>query len=183
MKIKKLSPLLLKVAILGTVDFFCVIILLWLLSNLPVKADKLRNLQTLKRKATLVNLGSVEQEIMANKDKTDKLKAIFPDETGLLNFVQEIDKLKSEGVVRHFSFVSNKAIKDKTKYYGLPLAIEFRGSWQQIDLVLGKMQSFPFLIRPVNIEIREQEENLVNLKYGGVLYVDESFYPAPTSER
>lgn len=175
-KPKNQAKFLVKAAILGVINIICVLFLIWLLTALPKKADKLKNLRTLKHKAALVNLGTIESEIMVNKTKTNKLKMLFPDEVGLINFVKEIDKLKSEGRVTHFSFVSDKVIKDKTQAFGLPFIIELHGGWAEIDLTLREIEKLPFLIRAVDIEIRELPQEAIRLKYGGVLYVDESFY-------
>lgn len=173
----KPSSLLLKVAILGIADLLCIMILIWLLTRLPEKAGELKNLRSLQRKASVENAAVIEKEIMLSQVKTDKLAALFPDEAGLINFVKEIDRLKSGGIATHFSFASNKVVKDKTGVLGLPLLIEFRGSWSEVDTALQKVQELPFLIRAVNVEVRQlPESEFINLRYGGVLYVDESFY-------
>ena len=174
---RKQSSLFVRIVILAIIDLLCIIILVWLLSKLPEQAEELRGLRSLQYKASLGDIKAIEKEIATKQEKTDKLNTFFPDEIGLIDFVKEIDKFKNEGIVTNFSFVSDKVVKDKTRVLGLPLVIEFRGNWPEVDKALQKIQKLPFLIRAVNIEVKKiPDSESINLKYGGVLYVNESFY-------
>lgn len=167
---------LINVAILGTINLLCVLIIVLLLGILPQKAEELKNLRSLNiQNASQLDTDSLEFEILDSQTKVEKLKALFPDDTGLLEFIKEIDKLKTEGLVTNFSFTSNDPVKDKTKFSGLPIVIEFKSSWIQIDSALKRLEALPFLIRAINLEIREAGEGLIILKYGGILYVDKTF--------
>lgn len=174
---KRKSGFLMQITVFGAVDLICVLMLIVLLRFLPRKAEEIKNLRSLGLKAAIqTDVKKVEAEIAGSKLKTDKLKAFFPDENGLIDFVKEIDKLKKEGVVTHFSFVSNSVVLDKTKLEGLPMVIEFRGNLSQVDQALQKLQEAPFLIRAINVQIKkEADKDSFDLKYGGILYVSETF--------
>ena len=107
-------------------------------------------------------------------EKITRLQTIFPNDTGIVNFVKEIEKLKAGGIVRGISFVSQEAVRDKTKALGIPFVIELEGSWADIDATLTTIQKLPYLFRAVTVETNINEEGIVNYKYGGFLYVDES---------
>lgn len=176
-KTKIQSGLLIKIAILGFFDLICFVVLLWLLNQLPVKAENLKKLNNLKIKNLSSNTSTIESEIMVNKTKSEKLQVLFPDETGLVNFIKEMERLKSEAVIADFSFVSNKVLKDKTGLYGLPFTFELRGKKETLGQALAKIDKLPFMTRAVDIEIKklDEEEGFI-FKFGGLLYVDESFY-------
>jgi len=158
-------------------NFVFVIALAFILSKLPERAKELKNLINQELQAEkaggeqLVNL-----EIENTKEKTGKLESLFPDERGLVDFVRDLDELKTQGFITNFNFASKEPIKDKTGLYGVPVIIEFRGNWIQIGEGLLRLQNLPFLFRAVKIETEfKPEESVIQLKYGGFLYVHENF--------
>lgn len=171
------SSLFGQVALLGLIDIICVLALVLLLVILPQKAAELKRLKSLQLKAaSKPSTDLILAEIGSAKQKSEKLEKAFPDEIKLLEFVQAIDELKTEGVITHFSFVSNNVVKDRTGLMGLPLVIEFAGSGSKVDYALRKVQQLPFLLRAVTVEVKQKgQEELINLKYGGILYVDKDF--------
>lgn len=147
---------------------------LFLLRQLPIRAKEFKQVRNAsistgtKSKTEIAGL-----EIEASKEKADKLSDIFPDEGGLIGFVREVDILKEEGLVTRFAFASDKAVRDSTGNFGIPVIIEFRGTWAQVGQGLSRLNEIPFLLRAISIEAeRGGEENLVVFKYGGFLYVD-----------
>ena len=58
-----------------------------------------------------------------------------------------------------------------------PFIMKFEGTWENIDKDLQKIQKLPFIVRAVtiNIEISEKVPGSVILRYGGFLYVNETF--------
>jgi len=175
-KPKNKEGLLIKVTILSIANLFCLGGLLFLLLNLSEKAQEVKILRNTSLASLQLDTDALRIELSNNKPKLDKLFALFPaTESDLLEFINEIDKLKSEGLVTSFSFASNRPVKDRTGFGGLPIIIEFRGSWNQIDWGLKRLESLPFMIRAINLEIRQLSEGEVSLKYGGILYVDEKF--------
>ena len=172
-KKKKLIPASLFVVILNVV----LIILTFLISTLvPKRSDELKTIKNkeLDAKASR-NVQVSDLEIGSIAEKVDKLYSIFPDDVGIVNFVKEIEKLKAGGIVKGISFVSQEAVKDKTKSLGTPFIIEMEGTWADIDTVLTAIQKIQYLFRVVTIEAKINEEGVVNFKYGGFLYVDETF--------
>ena len=84
-----------------------------------------------------------------------------------------------DGVLVGFNFANKEAIKDVSGYYGIPIAIEFSGSWEGIVRDLERFEKLPYLMRPIKAEVNtipdEDNKNVINFKYGIFLYVDESF--------
>jgi hypothetical protein len=167
----------LKDIILGVLNLVFVVSLVVLLGRLPGKANefkRLRNESLDTAAKSSIEIAGLELE--ASRKKADKISAFFPDDAGLIDFVNQIDVLKEEGLVSRFSFTSEEAIRDRTGYYGIPVFIEFSGTWSQVGVGLQRVQNLPYLLRAVSIETTvKPEENLVEFKYGGFLYVDESF--------
>jgi hypothetical protein len=164
-----------KYLVLGVINLMLIVILVVILSKLPSSASKLNRLREISLGMAIKTETEIaESEIQSSKEKTDELTAAFPNEEGLVEFVREIEKLKEEGVVKDFSFTSKEVVRDKTGFLGTPVVIEFSGSWSQIDAGLQKLQSLPILFRAVRIEAEKTSETLIDLKYGGFIYVDES---------
>lgn len=163
--------------VIGTLNVIFLVGLFFLLSKIPANAKKL---QVLNQNAFVVSTVTEEQlqqfDLEDNKENIEKIKAIFPDEDGVLDFVSEIEKLQDEGTVIGYSFVSKDPVSDKTKVQGFPVVIDMRGTWEDIGDDIQKIQKLPYLFRPVNIEaLEDPEDNIVEFSYGGFIYVDESF--------
>ncbi len=161
---------------LGLVNLVFVVLLIIFLGKLPARAKELRRVKSEDlsnvAKSTIEIAG---MEVEGSREKVQELEKLFPDEEGLLGFVREIDIFKEAGVIFSFSFASEKYVRDKTGYHGIPFVVEFQGTWDQISEGLDKFQALPFLFRAVSIETEVLgEEGLIRFRYGGFLYVDES---------
>lgn len=163
--------------ILAVANVAILVSLIFLQGQLLKRADELKKVRA--EDLGLAQGSEVEvvsTDLAANKEIKEELSSLFPDESGLVNFVREMERLKTEGVVTSFSVASQDAVRDKTGHFGIPVIIEFRGSWAQIDNDLQRLQSLPYFIRAVKLETRpdETESGVINLRYGVFIYVDES---------
>ncbi len=163
------------VVVLG-INLVGIITLMIILGKLPAKAAELKGLKNsilTVEQSSEVNFADLE--LKSNKELAEKLLVLYPDEVGLINFVQEIEKLKKQGIVTNFSFANQTPVRDRTKYLGIPIAIEIKGNWHQISDVLVDLQELAYLFRPVSMSTQPDSENgLIKVRYGGFLYVDES---------
>lgn len=163
------------VVVLG-INLVGIITLMIILGKLPAKAVELKGLKNsilTVEQSSEVNFADLE--LKSNKELAEKLLVLYPDEVGLINFVQEIEKLKKQGIVTNFSFANQTPVRDRTKYLGIPIAIEIKGNWHQISDVLVDLQELAYLFRPVSMSTQPDSENgLIKVRYGGFLYVDES---------
>lgn len=158
------------------INILCAAFFLFLLKIMPKKALELNQLRNQSLKMSeQENPDVLANQLQLVQPQMTQIEAVFPDEIGILSFVKEIDKLKKEEVITRFSFVSDKPVKDKTKLLGLPIVIEFKGDLSQINKGLEKVRDLPFLIRAINIQLNKNADGLLELKYGGILYVSESF--------
>lgn len=166
----------LKDLILALVNLSFLVFLMVLIGMLPKRAIEFRQLRNAYVIASAKSeIEIAELEIERSRQKADELINLFPDEAGLADFAKEMDKLKEQGLISSFSFASERAVRDQTGYFGVPIVIRFQASWSQIGQGLGQIEELPFVIRVVSIESsRIPEGNLVDFKYGGFLYVDES---------
>lgn len=174
-----------KDVILNIVNLISIILLITILIRFPEKSKELKALriEDLKNESNAVfEFG----EIDASREKSKDLQKLFIDDSGIVDFVNEVEKLKTEGsAISKVSFATPKALKDKTGNLGLPVVIEFRGSWEAIDRDLQKIDKLSFLTRPVKIEILKPKldsaatestnSNVVEFKYGLILYVNDQF--------
>jgi hypothetical protein len=163
-----------KELILVVIDIFSIVALFVLLSQLPHAAEELRQ----ARIASTKDDASVTFEydkVISRKVDIDKLSSLFLDDTGVVSFVNAVEKLKGEkSAIQKVTFTSQKAVKDRTGNYGLPVVIEMTGTWDQIGTDLEKLQVLPFLYRPVTFESKPNLSNPANfdVKYGILLYVN-----------
>ena len=171
-----LSNLLVKAAILALINLAAVVGIIYLAKQLPIKAAEVNRLRSEQLSIGAKNADLIKKDIEENKDKSDKLLALFPDDSGLVNFANELDKIRKEGKVTGFSFANNEAVKDKTGSLGIPVLIELKGTWPEIDNDLIKVQNIPFLLRAIEIDAAPAvEEGQVDFRFGGFLYVSQSF--------
>lgn len=176
LKSKEKSRLLNRITIFGVINLICLILIFVIIGELPEKALELKNLinsQVKAEESKRVNISDLE--IQSNREKADKIQNLFPDDSGLIDFIKLIENRKEQGSVVNFSFASQEPVRDGTANLGIPVVIEFRGTWQEIDRDLQEIQSSAYLFRPITIEAKPRiEENVIEFMYGGFLYVDES---------
>ena len=175
---KRTKSIWIKDIVLAILNVGFVIGLIYLLNRLPTRANEVKSLRS---NAQLVNTAGENTEILQfeldlTAEDYEKLQDLYPDEERLLSFVDEIENLRTNGTVVGFTFASKDPVVDKTKNLGLPIIIDMEGSWEAISQDIQTIQALPFLFRPVTFDAEEdREDNVVKLKYGGFLYVDESF--------
>lgn len=170
--VKKDRPYRRRDIFLNVINLILLLVLIVLLGKLGDKADQLKK----ARSEQTINTSLVSLDVV----KIDKyypmalsLEKLFLDEEGIVNFVNDVEKLKSDqsSIVR-VSFTSQKPIEDKTKNYGVPVIIEMRGNWGQFANDIAGIRSLPYLFRTVKIDVEPlEEEGLLELEYGGILYV------------
>ncbi len=165
-----------KDVLLAVVNIIFLVVTVVLLGMLPQRGAEFKKLRTVFIQASEKSEVEIAKlEIDASSEINDSLAALFPDEAGLVEFAKEIDKLKEEGLVTSFSFASEKAVRDQTGQFGVPIVIIIEGSWSQVGDAMQKLQGLPFMLRAVSIDAeRVSESNLISFRYGGFLYVDES---------
>jgi len=159
-------PLSRRDILLGLVNFVFLILTLFILYNFPAKAEELRK----KKEEEYMVWKSMQidsLEIERGKGKAKEMENLFLDEAGIADFVNKISSIAT------VSFASPKPIKDRSGNLGIPIILEFSGSWEEIDSVLRKIDSLPFLFRVIKIEAEKKEDSLIKFKYGIILYVSD----------
>lgn len=166
----------LKDTVLAVVNITFIIILIYLLQQMPSKAKEINSLRSTSITSKSVGTGEVQFfDLDTNKEKIEALTGVFPDEDKLLQFVAAIEEIRDTGSVVGFTFGSENPVLDKTKNLGLPIRIDLRGSWEEISRDIERIQKLPYLFRPVTFDAQElPQEGYVEVKYGGFLYVDKS---------
>jgi Tfp pilus assembly protein PilO len=165
-----------KIIILGIGDVLAILFLIMLFGRMQLLANDIKKMRSEQVKLTPVNIDTIRKELVEAQEKNKKLEALFPDEVGLVNFVNEIDAIKEDKILTGFSFANNVPLKDKLGYSGLPVLLRFKGSLSEINNALAKVQALPYLLRPIDIKISSQEATgSAILDYGGLLYVNENF--------
>lgn len=161
--------------ILGFINLVTIILLIVFLVKLPEKSTDLKKLKVEQLKGESASLLPIS-EITAARDKANEIESLFLDQSGIVGFVDEIEKLKVEGSsIQKVSFASQKPIKDKTGFSGVPVVIEMRGSWEAIGTDLQKIESLPYLFRAASVDAATIPDNpgVIDFKYGGFLYVND----------
>jgi len=160
---------------LGIINLICIVFLIILLTKLPAKARELQKLRLedlRNQENPVVGLGNIE----AQKIKVQELENLFLDETGVVKFVGDVERLKSENpAIQKVTFANQKAVKDKVGLSGVPIIVELSGDWTSIGKAIGSIQALPYLFRPVNVSSKPslEDPNVILFDYGGILYVND----------
>lgn len=166
-------PLSSKDIILGIINLVTIVFLIIILARFPKKALDLKAL----RNESLIEGPKVtfeNTEIGTYKEKANALNGLFLEESGVVDFVSEIEKIRAKGrSIVKVTFTSQKAIQDRTQNFGVPIVIEMKGTWESIGQDLEDIEKLPFLFRSATIEILplEEDTSVVSFKYGVLLYV------------
>lgn len=172
---KKRFPLSTREIILVTINTFSVIFLIVLLIQLPAKAEELKKLRLAEAKDETATAFEFDK-VQSKKEDYEKLKSLFVDESGIVRFVNEVEKFKGpDSSVQKVTFTTQKAVKDRSGNYGIPVIIEMTGSWEKIGKDMERIQILPFLFRPATFESKPtlDKPNSIDVRYGVFLYVKE----------
>lgn len=170
------KPFTSKDIILGSVNFLSVVFLIFLLMKLPSIALELKGLREESVRNSQGNILSVNSEDSIKK--SGELKKLFLDDFGVVNFTVDIEKLKAVSpAIKRVTFTSQKPIKDRLGFSGVPAVIVLEGNWNSIGQAMNAIESLPYLFRPVSIksEVSKEDPSVIVLNYGGILYVGEQF--------
>ena len=179
-KVSILKPgLLVKAAALALVNLVAVSGIIIIVSRLDSKAQEIKRLRSVQLTASKGGEAhsALRAEVEAAEEKRSELIKYFPNSEGLITFVEEIDKLKAEGILVGFSFANEVPVKDKTGALGLPVVFELSGNWEQVGATIQKIMSLPYMLRAILFEAETSPEDptLVQVKFGSFLYVDKTF--------
>ncbi len=165
-----------KTSLLLIGDALAIIALIVILVKLGNTATQVQNTRTELARYTPVNTEAVKTELGKIKDQESSLKSTFPKEIALVDFINNVSNLKSDNILKNFSFPSDNVVKDKTGFSILPVLFNFQGSIADINTSLKKLSDLPYLIRPADYKLTISEaSNSATLDYGGYLYTDENF--------
>ena len=168
---RKIKPWIILLAINLLMFASCI----YLVTALPKKAQALNKARSDEQRVKeSKNVDVTGLEYKPTKDNVDKLNSFYPEESGVIKFIEDVERLKNDGVIKDFSLVGQNAVKDKTGGYGLPFIVSVQGSWENINTGLQALQNLPYLIRAINIEARIVDEGVTDFKYGGFLYVSDN---------
>ncbi|KKU12350.1 MAG: hypothetical protein UX19_C0002G0057 [Candidatus Woesebacteria bacterium GW2011_GWA1_45_8] len=178
-KVNILKPgVLMKAAALAVINLIVVAGVVFLMGKIQTKAQAVKRLRSIQVGVVRGDaFSALKTDVEEAEAKTKQIIEYYPGSQGLIDFVGEIDKLKAEGLVTGFSFANEEPIKDRTGSLGLPVLIEIKGNWSQIDSALSRVMGLPYLLRPIRVDAQPQEEEpgLIQFKFGGFLYVDKNF--------
>ena len=171
------STILKKTPIVLIGDFLAIIFLIIILVRMQSVADQIKTVRSESASFTPVNIEAVKAEILKTKDTQTKLKLVFPKELELVDFINRINAIKSDAVLKNFSFPSDNIVRDKGGNIGLPILLSFSGKIDDINASLQKVNDLPFIIRAIDfkLSVSPDSSGSASLDYGGFLYVNENF--------
>ena len=167
---------IIKVVALNIGSLGIVFVTLFLMSKLPAKAEKIKELRNQKIvKNEQVDIAFLMAGLEGNKETLDFINTYFADEEGLLKFYLAIDELRREGTLQKFVPLSGTPVKSSNQAMGYPIAIELKGSRELVNTAYLKILNLPFLIRPITFKYEVlTEESAVRLSLGVMLYTNET---------
>lgn len=159
--------------VLLLVNLASLVSLFFLLYKIPILVADFKKLENeLNTMSENPELGNVQ--IDQNRSKLEKINSSFLEKTNIVNFVNDIETIKTEGTsISKVTFTSETPVRDKTGNLGYPVVIEFSGNWDRISEDLYEIEKLQYLFRPVRLESQKSltEEGVILLRYGGILYV------------
>jgi hypothetical protein len=163
--------------VLGIVNLLSIVLLVFILVDLPKKARELRDLRinVAKNQIASPTYTKIPEDA---KVKSAELEKLFLDDFGVINFAVDIEKLKAESpAIKKISFTSPKPVKDRLGFTGIPAVITIEGNWLELSKALYLIEKTPYLFRPVNIKagVNKENKNVIVLHYGIFLYVGDKF--------
>jgi hypothetical protein len=162
--------------ILGIINIISIVLIVFLLFKLPQKAIEYQA----EKVTHIKNQVSPQSEfgnIGEDSEKATKLDSLFLDESGVVRFVSDVEKLKvNYPAISKVTFASPKAVKDEMGLFGIPVTIELKGGWDTFGPALEKIQGLPYLFRPISINVGplKEDPSVLVLDYGVFLYIDEN---------
>ena len=171
-----LGNLLIRAAILAFINLVGVAGIIYFDRSIAKKAIEVKNLRSEQIGLSNQNSEVIRNSIEQYQKKGEVLAQVFPNDAGLVDFANELDRIRKEGKIVGFTFVAEEAVKDKTGSLGIPVLIEIKGTWAEIDTDLRKIQALPFLLRAIQVEAGPAlEEGQIDFTFGGFLYVGKDF--------
>jgi hypothetical protein len=132
-------------------------------------------IKTLRTESVRIQSGStnetIDQILASQKNDIDTIESFVPDEDHVVDFIQVLDDLKGNGIIKDFSFASDDLVKDTLGQMVLPFYIELTGGYDAYIQGITRINSLPFLTRIVTVEYRTNETTGNSARIGGVLYV------------
>ena len=149
-------------------------------------SEKAVAIQTLRTQIISTEM-SEQDKIILNEVLEDTivereaLKAAFPDEEQMLNFIQMIDDIKTSGVeVISFSVDSDVPTKVGRNPSFLPISLLLKGTDADVDAALDKIVDSPYFINPVAMaKTWDPNKDVVTIQTQFYLYVSDTFSKNP----
>lgn len=162
-------------AIVAVINMLSIVGILLILANLDKAAQKLSETRSTNIAAQQQSEGKVLQDdLQTHISDINRLHDLFLNDEGLLRLIDNIDSLKSQGVISNFATASNNLAEDAHGYPGIAVTIELQGSQDQINQSWRQIQSLSVIISPVVLEITKTGDDNYFYKFGGFLHVDEA---------
>ncbi len=152
------------------------ITLLWFLPQQRQEAIKTRS-EIFANNLQMQSAQKLVTDLSASKEEIDKVEKILPTKSQLLSIIQEIETLKEQATIQHFSFEGEIPQKDKNGNFFLPITLVLEGTVSEISAALSQLQRKPHLytITQSRVEIPSGLSEKVVIFLNVRLYVKEAF--------
>jgi len=117
-----------------------------------------------------VDVEVLRGDLMRKAEDEQTLEGAFVDDTGLLQFVQDVGAMQAQGLVSGFNFLSNEAVTESTGNRAIPFQVQFSGDVSLINSGISSFENLPYLIRAKEMEISVGEQ--ITVLYIGYIYVE-----------
>lgn len=167
----------LKNVIFNVVNVVLLVILFFILNNIPKVATTVKQLRSESIVAQEeADISILSSELKRYQEKIDEVNSKFTNEDKFINFLQEVENIKRDGVLGEFSFPVSQTVKDSNGNFGFPVSFVFQGSQEQINSEVLRLLNLDFLIKPINVEVEVSSgSEIITLRMGSFLYVNEEF--------
>lgn len=144
-----------------------------MLTIISKQAEELRTLKIAQINSDAkTNVKIIEDELSKLEEKYSKTLSVFPTSDTILDFINQKEELKAKGVVSDFAFAGEEIVKDKLGLPGFPVLVQARGDQAKLNAAIEAINSLPFIIREVKVEVTKDASGSYVLRYGGFLYTE-----------
>lgn len=163
----KISKTLFKIIVVNALNGLIVLAIIYLAPQIEKVASEVKTKSSESLARQQVSSSAVLQsEIDRNKESIEKIRSKLSGEKTVIAFLADLDKLRSEGVVTASEFPTTQEIVDKQKLVGFPVSLTFRGDLNTINSSWQKVNSLPYLLRPVTVDVLlEDGQNTITIGY------------------
>lgn len=182
---KRASRVVVKIVAANVVNVVLLVALFYILGQLPVVARKIKELRNTQLAAQeSADVAVINAELARFADKIDTLTGLRASDREFIEFIEQITSLKSEGLISEIVYPGGGPVVsprlNSIGGRGYPVIFVLKGSQENVNAALSRIQSLPFLItsQEIELEVGQVAKGLpaeITMRLGVYFVVNDTF--------